>query len=285
MYEKLNKSKDILLKEELTENLFRKFENQVKKSKTPNSEKFGNCSIIDMIHKSVENGIERVLLALTLPLLLYALFLSASRTGIVAVSFGSLVLILILSRKFALVILIAIAAVAIQYGGNLLVNLAKHELWAARFQDLGGDLSVLWRFYIWLGTFNLITAYPHILITGIGLGAFQNTITPFVSLLPRGANAAHNQYLHHLAETGIAGLGVFLYLIYTLLRTSFRRMREPYRKFSKLYLGYFCGLCAIIISGLTQDILSVMEAAMWNYLGYFFLVTAVVFAEPKKIDQ
>ena len=60
MYEKLNKSRDSLLKEELTENLFREFENQVKKSKTFNSEKFGKYSIIDMIHKSVENGIENV---------------------------------------------------------------------------------------------------------------------------------------------------------------------------------------------------------------------------------
>ncbi len=229
-----------------------------------------------------KNIFEKVLILSSLPLIIYVLILSASRAGILALIFGIIVY-LLFSRKFIGYIFAALfLIVIINLGIEFFQNLEQFELGVARFQNLEQELSTLGRLYIWNGTFNMLTENPSLLITGVGLGAFLGGILdPYIPLLPGLASGAHNNYLHHLTETGIAGFLTFMYIMYVLFKVSFKRSNEKIRNDKSLYYGYFCGLAALLISGLTQETISV-QPSHHNFLGYFFLVTAVVFKEIKK---
>ena len=229
-----------------------------------------------------KNYYEKLAIFLTLILILYVLMLSASRTGLIATIFGAGVMLIVINKKTAWLMLIVIVAVMIANIDSFLINFQDIDVGAAQFQNLEGDLSLFQRFYMWLGVYNFIMNQPLILITGVGLGNYLMSLYPYVTLLQFGvANGAHNHFLHHLVETGIFGLGIFLYLLFSLFRKSFQKFDDKKEQYRYIYFGYFCGLAAIAVSGFTQDTLSVMEAAMWNFLGYFFLITAIVFAEPK----
>lgn len=224
------------------------------------------------------NVLEKILIILTLPLMVYVLFLSASRAGILALAFGALVYFMFMLRPLGWVIAVILVFAIIYMGIDFIQNLQEYELGIAGFQNLERDISLMGRFYIWYEAVDMIRQNPSILITGVGLGAFRAALYPHTPLFA-GASGGHNNFLHHLTETGILGLAIFIYILYILLRESLHRARQPVRDDKTLYYGYFCGLAALVLTAITQETFSV-QVSLHNILGYFFLVTALIFSEP-----
>ncbi len=229
------------------------------------------------------NLLTRSFILLTMVLMVYALYLSASRAGIIAFGAGLMAFLFFSGKKPAYLLIVLIFLVILFFGADFINSLPEQSLETTRFTNLESDISLLGRFYIWLGSYNLILSEPRILLTGAGLGAFQTRITPYLPLLPGGANGAHNNYLHVLIETGIAGLVIFLTVVLYLVKRSLKLSKTGHIQDRRIYYGYFCGLIALLISGFTQETLSVQEAA-FNFLGYFFLITAIVFS-PFNISR
>ena len=227
-----------------------------------------------------KNAIEKFLITLFLPVMVYVLFLSALRAGIIALLCGTAVYFIFRQNLASRFIAVLVILVTVYFGIDFLQNLQDYELGNAQFANLEQDLSLFGRFYIWTETVKMIGNNPSVLVTGIGLGAYQyvmNPLTPFFD----GVNGGHNNYLHILTENGIAGLVIFMYILISLLRNSFRKAREYGKRKGALYYGYFCGLAALMVTAITQETFSV-QVALHNILGYFFLITAVVFYEPEK---
>lgn len=229
------------------------------------------------------NSAEKLWLVLSLPLIVYVLFLSASRAAIVALFCGILVY-FIFKRNFTnKIIAIGIIFLIIFVGFDFLISIQDFQLGTAQFENLEQDISLFGRFYIWIETVNMILENPIVLITGIGLGAFQyvmNPITPFFD----GVSGGHNNYLHVLTETGIAGFMLFVYILMSFLKVSLQRARNTASRKGFIYYGYFCGTAALTVTAFTQETFSV-QIALHNILGYFFLVTALVFSEPEIKDD
>ena len=153
----------------------------------------------------------------------------------------------------------------------------------AKFADPDADLSLFGRVLIWTGIIDYLQQNFNALITGAGLGGFSRAIYGYVPMMIT-ATGAHNNYLHLIVESGIAGFAAFLYIIFVLLKRSLTFAYNKMRKDRALFYGYFCGLCALLLTGLTQETFSV-QAAQYNFLGFFILATSVIFANPAGNDK
>ncbi|OGR51359.1 MAG: hypothetical protein A3I11_06510 [Elusimicrobia bacterium RIFCSPLOWO2_02_FULL_39_32] len=108
------------------------------------------------------------------------------------------------------------------------------------------DVLKMWRANKWLGT---------------GYGTFHVEFSRYASddlkrLWPQQQkliNDAHNEYLQILAETGVIGFTVFLFVFIIFYWKSFKFLRSsfetanPDKERAVLYLGFFMGISALLI--------------------------------------
>jgi O-antigen ligase len=80
-------------------------------------------------------------------------------------------------------------------------------------ENPASDPGVLFRLYIWRALFEIILTHP---LLGVGFGAVPVALAEATQ--PFGLEAPHNLYLMILAELGIVGLAVFLWIIVRLFR-------------------------------------------------------------------
>jgi len=91
---------------------------------------------------------------------------------------------------------------------------------------------------------------------GVGAGQYQQYVLEYVRRIdnaPRDhttARRAHNLYLELLAEVGVIGLAVFLWIIGSLIRRLFQRRRELLAKYpASADLATACGLMLLVYLG------------------------------------
>jgi O-antigen ligase len=158
-----------------------------------------------------------------------AMYLLYSRMGVIVFGMTTVgVLMLTLSQwRRALGIVIVAAVVAITVVGRT-KDMAQYIV--STIADPSLNLGVGMRLAIWKETIQLVRARP---ITGHGLGTYDIVAYTLAENaadhedLYRGAGwHAHNVYLHLLAETGILGLAVWLYLWSAILLQLFNAWRR-----------------------------------------------------------
>jgi O-antigen ligase len=134
-------------------------------------------------------------------------------------------------HRVALVLVPVLGAI----GLFIAISLTSPAL-TARLSSLGAlasDSTVAWRLHQWSGTWEMITRR---LWFGWGLGAYPVAINQFVPdstpldmLLRSGANLtqnAHNLYLQMLAELGVIGTALYLWVLGAFFFTGFRALRR-----------------------------------------------------------
>jgi len=211
---------------------------------------------------------------------LYVLFLSNSRTGIIAIFLGIFISLFTIKRYVAVVLCIALIGIGIlgTVEFNVFDLLQQYQLGNAKFYNLESDISLLGRYYIWYVTYEFFKQHPIFLLTGIGLGASREIIGPYTQIAGVSVSGAHNQYIYYLTELGIIGFLYFMFLLYRLLSYSYKKYKSNVHKERWLYWGYFYGVITLIFNGITQDTISV-QLHFNNFYGYFMIVTALVFKE------
>ncbi|MBI2119107.1 MAG: O-antigen ligase family protein [Elusimicrobia bacterium] len=138
------------------------------------------------------------------------------------------------------------------------------------------DVLKMWRANKWLGT---------------GYGTFHVEFSRYASedlkrMWPQQQkliNDAHNEYLQILAETGLIGFTVFLFLFIIFYWKSFKFLRSsfetanPDKERAVLYLGFFIGISALLIQNFfSVDMRFVISAA------YIFLTMGLACASFSK---
>lgn len=224
---------------------------------------------------STKNIPEKLLCLGMIPVMFYVLIISASRAGILAAIAAFGILLVFTKRPFFILIAGIFGAFAVTFGLDYLMQLQEAGVSKAQFQDMEADLSFMGRVLIWLSAWNMFRSDPSILITGVGLGNFFHGTMPYM-VLKSSATGAHNNYIHVLAEAGVFGLLSWFYIFFAMLRKSLAKFRDKLNSERYLFYGYFCGLCALLITCLTQETFSV-QTALSNFLGFFFVFTAILF--------
>jgi len=114
------------------------------------------------------------------------------------------------------------------------------------------------RFLIWLSAWDISKQNP---VIGSGWGLFE-MLFPFYqqrylihpNLTQRThANNAHNVFLENLSQTGIIGLGIFLWLIFCIVKFGFHQIRNVKNDFQKtVAVGIFAGVIGMLVDNVVN---------------------------------
>lgn len=107
------------------------------------------------------------------------------------------------------------------------------------------DGSLQSRLVVWQAVLAMLRDHP---LLGTGPGTFATVFTQYQppGMLVRFFQA-HNDYLHFLAETGIAMAAVIAWLVAAVFRKGMARLYSPSRLQSGIALGAMGGLVAILV--------------------------------------
>ena len=208
-----------------------------------------------------------------------ALFLSASRGGIVSfgAELGVLALVMILRRTMgkqllagAAVLLVALLLVSWLGVGQILQRLSTVQLLevtAGKRASMRGDT---WRIFL-----------DHAFV-GTGLGTLQIVYPPYETLYDgKIVNHTHNDYLEALAETGIVGGLCCAWFIGVLLAESLKRLRQLNNSFAgALQLSGLVACSGFLVHSFVDFNLHIPANAL-----LFFLMAHLATAETQQAPQ
>ncbi len=202
-----------------------------------------------------------------------ALFLSASRGGIVAFAVE---LVFLLS----FVLLQKAGSKHLLTGGVVLLAALSLVSWIgvrqvlSRFGSLHSmEVNEGKRASMRYGTWRIFLAHP---VIGTGLGTIQLVYPPYETLYDgKVVNHAHNDYLEALAETGILGGLCCAWFISILFLVALRSLQEATNTFaSVLRLAALAGCCGILVHSLVDFNLHIPANA------FFFFLMALLATSP-----
>jgi O-antigen ligase len=194
-----------------------------------------------------------------------ALFLSASRGGIVSfgVELGVLALIIVWRRTMGKHIF---AAAAILLLALLMVSWLGVGQILQRFSSMQSlEMSEGKRASMRRDTWRIFLDHP---LLGTGLGALQIVFPPYETLYDgKIVNHTHNDYLEALAETGLAGALCCAWFLGVLLSESLKRLRQLNSSFAgALQLAGFIACCGFLVHSLVDFNLHIPANAMLFFL-------------------
>ncbi len=208
-----------------------------------------------------------------------ALFLSASRGGIV--SFGAelsvLALVMIQRREMGkqlfaggAVLLVALLLVSWLGVGQILQRLSSVQLLEVSSGKRASMRRDTWRVFL---------DHPFV---GTGLGTLQLVYPPYESLYDgKIVNHTHNDYLEVLAETGLLGGICCAWFLGVLLVQSLQRLRQFNHSFSgALQLSGFLACSGFLVHSLVDFNLHIPANAL-----LFFLMAHLATAEIQQTGQ
>ena len=199
---------------------------------------------------------QKMLLGLAVLLMGSTIFLSGSRGGMVTfavqVALGA-ALLLLRGRKnerlrdVAILAVIGVAFMAWVAGSR--VSDRFEEAYHQGGGVMGGALDMRFRLAIYKDTFAMFKARP---VAGWGLDCFTTVFPQFQTFYSdKIVNAAHNDYLQLLAETGVIGFGLMVWLLTAMFRAALRREGPP-GFVSSAKMAALLGCCGILVHSLAD---------------------------------
>lgn len=147
----------------------------------------------------------------SIPLAWHAVFLTASRGGLVGLGVVTILIALLGTRKILVVPLLISFVFFYQWqAGNVMQG---RSAYIVNYQE---ESSADMRIAAWKGGVKMIETHP---ITGVGLGKFALALPMYADTSPR---IAHNTFIQFAAESGIGAGLAYLMAIYLFFRNALR---------------------------------------------------------------
>jgi O-antigen ligase len=165
----------------------------------------------------------KLLLVFSIPLLLYSMVLTGSRSGVVVLFLGSLILFTLRLVKqknkfYGLITFVFSIAVSLIF---FIIFVSQSESMGSRLLSFINDNDLGGRGLLWALFYNIITENY---IFGLGYSGYIYELTKTYSAVP----SPHNVFLEVILYSGIFGLLFFLKFIYNLCKLSFRLFKNNY---------------------------------------------------------
>lgn len=218
-----------------------------------------------------KNFFARVAILSGLGISLLALYFTASRAAWLGF-FASLILFVFLSeipRRSKLLFLILILEI-----GVVSVFYTWEKIW----------LRPQAHFYIWRDSLRMWLTHP---LLGTGLGSFHTLFPGYASetlkkIYPSSqfiVNDAHSEFIQTLAETGLIGLAMVIWIIYSFYYTGIKILKKYFAPREKLFV------LAGLASGtgiLVQNIFSVDMRFIVSAIYFYFVFGLIVAYGPRE---
>jgi len=227
---------------------------------------------------------------LALILVISGLYFSFTRGAWMGTLSGFLLLLFLRNKKLFFAGLITAAAI-----GSAALLLFPGSTISRRIYTLTErkDNPVIKRMFIWECSLNMVRDFP---LTGVGWECFRKAYPRYTNysgpyrgwkwrqFITKTYTHAHNNFLNIAAETGIIGMGAFLWIIIVIFAeflVSYRNLTDDYLK--SLHGGIFASLVVFLVTGLTEYTFGDSEVAMLFYFlaGIFFIIPVL---DKKKED-
>jgi O-antigen ligase len=211
---------------------------------------------------------QRILLGFALLLMASSIFLSGSRGGMVSfaaqVVLGAAFMLLRGRSNERLRDLAILAVMGVIFLGWVAGSRVSNRLEAAARESgtMGGALDMRFRLAIHKDTFSMFKARP---VAGWGLDSFTTVFPQFKTFYTdKIVNAAHNDYLQLLAETGVIVFGLMVWFLVAMFRSALRRA-GPAGFVSSAKMAALLGCCGILVHSLADFNLHVAANAAMFY--------------------
>src|SRR6266436_8732827 len=194
-----------------------------------------------------------------------ALFLSASRGGIISLAAEIVLLSLLLVLRRTRGKHVLAGAVVLLFAFMLVSWLGVRQI-IERFSSMQSlEVTSGKRASMRLNTWHIFREHPW---TGTGLGTLQTVFPPYETLYDaKVVNHAHNDYLEALSETGIAGAACCAWFLGALFFRSLRRVLLQDKSFSAaLHLSGLVGCTGFLVHGLVDFNLHIPGNALFFFL-------------------
>src|SRR5215472_3232798 len=209
-----------------------------------------------------------------------ALFLSASRGGILSFCVQIVLIAFLLLRRWSFgKHLFFVAAVLL--AALLMVSWLGVDKILQRFSTLQSlEITAGKRAAMRKGTWRIFVNHP---IVGTGLGTFQTVYPPYETLYDgRIVNHTHNDYLEALAETGVLGGLCCAWFLLVLLAKSFPHLRsQGYSFVEVLQLSGLVACVGILVHALVDFNFHIPS----NLLLFFLMAHLATFDKPLPQQQ
>lgn len=196
---------------------------------------------------SADNRIKKAFLGIILLVSIFTILLMQTRGSYVVIFMGLIAITSVYRRK----ILIGMLAIPFLFVIMMPTTMATRAQEILRFEDylkVGGPLNQ--RPNGWRGGLRIIADNP-LFGLGVGKSNFGTTVRKFHDLGYR-RDHAHNTYVQIAVETGLIGLGAFLWLFGSVFYHGFKHYLSLPRQNEEaiLIFGILCGIGGLFIHGL-----------------------------------
>jgi len=199
------------------------------------------------------------------------IFLTATRTPIIAFCFANTLLIFRMRGRRA-GLYVAAGALVLALLGSLLFSAGLQRF---KFSQQENLITLERRSLVWLEALSFFAQHP---IIGIGARNFPDLGMAEANM------ATHNVYIEVAAETGAIGLLAFLYLLYRALRIDLHRGKGSLpQELQDLRYALLCSSLSIMVESLTDN-----DFYVWQVWCLFWLIrglSAAVASRPAAFLQ
>lgn len=181
--------------------------------------------------------------------------------------------------------LVLIVSVSFFQGGSRLFQRLSGSLEAATWPDFMSGLFT-GKLALWETAGRMVGDYP---VTGVGMGAYIVELPNYLQAVGRpsvATDSAENFFIQAGAELGLAGLGLFLWVLVVIFGHILKDIRSsrtsvgPASQAFYIPVGVFCGLLALVVNFLFHSYIGSFEVVYT-----FWFLVALGFSRFPGEDQ
>jgi O-antigen ligase len=241
-----------------------------------------------------KKSLERFLLFPAISLMLFASFLTGSRSGFIGMFIAIIMFLFfiisyadpfkrVLKTALAACILIFLLLFAIVAINKLVQNVSSTDLGIEGFRrlvNLANPLesqSFKMRIRLWKFIFKVLSENPLIYLVGTGAGGFIELGKDYnlkVLLKQDIIYHPHNIFLHLLIEYGILGVTIAGWFLVYFSRICIQTIKTlKYSRDKIIFYSFFCGMCSYFVLLMVE--IPILEKTHWMFLGLWVAMTKI----------
>jgi len=212
--------------------------------------------------------------------MVFIIFATGSRTGMIGLFF-SLLLVVLLSKRKSKTIL-SLSVILVTFVTLLLITGIKMPERTVNFITSPSDDfeygNILYRKARALAAYKMFLLNP---VMGVGLGNYSSYAPRYGIRYESATQSSHNEYMRLLAELGLIGFIVYVIIIYKTFKIAYKNRNKHFPKRRgnlTLSNAFFVSFISLLIINFS------LNSLLYNYWTYITIAGIIVFNKIKGLE-